>query len=186
MKKVFFGLMALTCMTLLAACEQIMQLNISEQRINQSLQKHNHYHKQISVAGLANADVTIDDLTAAIGREDPDEITLSGNAKVRMGSIFGPKQAQILLKMKTKPVFLQQESAIYLKNLEIVDVQIQPEKMASLLSTLIPLLNQSLQNYFNHKPTYVLSSDRSKAESLAKRFAKSLEVKPGELVIYFK
>ncbi|HBH68108.1 MAG TPA: hypothetical protein DDY50_07315, partial [Erwinia persicina] len=60
-----------------------------------------------------------------------------------------------------------------------------PEKMEGVLKTLTPYLNESLKNYFNQKPAYVLSTDRSKAESLAKRFAKGLEVKPGELVIPF-
>jgi hypothetical protein len=69
--------------------------------------------------------------------------------------------------------------------MELVDVQVQPEKMQGVLKTLTPYLNESLKSYFNQKPAYVLSTDRSKAESLAKRFAKGLEVKPGELIIPF-
>ena len=64
-------------------------------------------------------------------------------------------------------------------------MQVQPEKMQGVLKTLTPYLNESLKSYFNQKPAYVLSTDRSKAESLAKRFAKGLEVKPGELIIPF-
>ncbi|WP_141394156.1 DUF1439 domain-containing protein, partial [Enterobacter hormaechei] len=50
---------------------------------------------------------------------------------------------------------------------------------------LMPYLNQSLQNYFNQQPAYVLSEDKSKGESLAKKYAKGIEVKPGEIIIPF-
>lgn len=49
----------------------------------------------------------------------------------------------------------------------------------------MPYLNQSLQNYFNHQPAYILSEDNSKGEALAKKYAKGIEVKPGEIVIPF-
>jgi len=100
-------------------------------------------------------------------------------------SLFGPQQADMQLKMRAQPVYDQQQGAIYLRDLEIVDAQVAPEKMASIMKTLTPYLNQSLKNYFDQKPAYVLSADRSKGESLAKKFAKGLEVKPGELVIPF-
>ena len=57
--------------------------------------------------------------------------------------------------------------------------------MASIVKTLTPYLNQSLQHYFNERPAYLLSADRSKGEALAKKLAKGLEVKPGQLVIPF-
>ena len=87
--------------------------------------------------------------------------------------------------MKAQPVFNKEEGAIYLRDMQIVDVQVQPEKMQSVMKTLTPYLDQSLKSYFNQKPAYILSADRSKAESLAKKFAKGIEVKPGELVIPF-
>jgi len=69
--------------------------------------------------------------------------------------------------------------------MEIVDAQVQPEKMASIMKTLTPYLNESLKRYFNERPAYVLSADRSKGEALAKKLAKGIEVKPGQLVIPF-
>ncbi|OON40704.1 hypothetical protein BTJ39_06365 [Izhakiella australiensis] len=185
MKKAFLGLIALAGVMLLSACNQLTQYTISEQEVNQALQKHPQYEKQLGVAGLVDAHITLSDLQAAIGREEPNKVTLTGKADVNISSLFGPQQAQMTLKMKAQPAYNQPEGAIYLKDLEIVDVQVQPEKMASVLKTLTPYLNQSLKDYFNQKPAYVLSSDGSKAESLAKRFAKGLEVKPGELIIPF-
>ncbi|PIJ51910.1 hypothetical protein BL250_02825 [Erwinia sp. OLTSP20] len=185
MKKVFPGLLALAAALLLSACNQLTQYTISEQEINQALQKQDHYQKQLSVAGLMDAHLTLSELSAAIGREEPNQVTLTGKAEVNISSLFGPQQAQMLLKMKAQPSYDRQQGAVYLKDMEIVDVQVQPEKMASLLKTLTPYLNQSLKTYFNQQPAYVLNSNGSKAESLAKRFAKGLEVKPGALIIPF-
>ena len=53
------------------------------------------------------------------------------------------------------------------------------------MKALTPYLNQSLKSYFDQKPAYVLNPDNSKTEALAKKLAKGLEVKPGELVILF-
>lgn len=185
MNKVFLGLCALLLTGLLSGCNQLTQYTISEQEINQALAKHNNYEKQIGVAGLVDAHIVLTDLSSQIGREEPNKVTLSGNAKVNISSLFGPQQAEMKLTMKAQPVFDKAQGAIFLKDMELVDVQVQPEKMQGVLKTLTPYLNQSLKDYFNQKPAWVLSSDRSKAESLAKRFAQGLEVKPGELVIPF-
>lgn len=67
--------------------------------------------------------------------------------------------------------------------MEVVDAKIEPQKMASILQTLMPYLNQALRKYFNQHPAYVLSEDKSKAEALARTHAKALEVKPGAIVI---
>lgn len=49
----------------------------------------------------------------------------------------------------------------------------------------MPYLNQSLRNYFNQQPAYVLREDSSEGEALAKKLAKGIEVKPGEIIIPF-
>lgn len=185
MKKLYSGLCALLLLSLLSGCNQIAQYSISEQEINQALVKHNNYEKQIGVSGLVDAHIVLTDLSSEIGREEPNKVMLSGNARVNISSLFGPQQAEMKLKMKAQPVFNAAEGAIYLKDMELVSVDVQPEKMQGVLKALTPYLSESLKTYFNQKPAYVLSSDRSKAEALAKRFAKGLEVKPGELVIPF-
>lgn len=48
-----------------------------------------------------------------------------------------------------------------------------------------PYLNQALRNYFNQQPAYVLREDGSQGEAMAKKLAKGIEVKPGEIVIPF-
>ena len=185
MKKAFPGLFALFFAVLLSGCNQLTQYTISEQEVNQALQKRNNYEKDIGVSGLVNAHIVLTDLSSQIGREEPGKVTLSGKANIYVSSLFGPQQAEMQLKMKAQPVYNAQQGAIYLQDLEIVDAQVQPEKMASIMKTLTPYLNESLKRYFNEKPAYVLSADRSKGEALAKKLAKGLEVKPGQLVIPF-
>ncbi|QKJ86747.1 hypothetical protein PMPD1_1797 [Paramixta manurensis] len=185
MKKAFLGLAALIFAGLLVGCNQLTQYTVNEQDINKALQKHNNYEKDIGVSGLVNAHIVLSNLSSQIGREEPNKVTLSGDADVNITSLFGPQQATMKLKMKAQPWFDKDKGAIYLKDLEIVDADVQPEKMQSIMKSVTPYLNQSLKSYFDRKPAYVLSSDRSKAESLAKKFAKGLEVKPGELVIPF-
>lgn len=185
MKRFYFGLCFVLLAGLVTGCNQLTRYTISEQEINQALAKHNNFEKQIGVAGLADAHIVLSDLAVQIGREEPGKVTLNGVTTVNISSLFGPQQATMKLKMKAQPVFVAAEGAIYLRDLELTGVEVQPEKMQGILKALTPYLNESLKSYFNQKPAYVLSTDRSKAESMAKRFAKGLEVKPGELIIPF-
>lgn len=183
MKTFFSTLMLLFLVTLATGCNKLTQYTISEQDINHALQKNVQYQKELGVSGLVNAQVTLKELNSQIGREEPGKVTLTGKAHINITSLFGPQQAELNLKMKAQPVFNQQENAIYLQDIEITGSNIEPKKMQSIIDTLIPYLNQSLKQYFDQQPAYVLNEERSKSEWLAKKLAKGLEVKPGELII---
>ena len=184
MKKI---VMAAACIVsgLLVGCNQLTQYTVSEQEINQALEKHNTFSKDIGVPGLADAHIILTNLTSQIGREEPNKVTLAGDASLDMTSLFGNQKANIKLKLKALPVFNKEKGAIFLQEMEVVDAQVSPDKMAPVLQTLMPYLNQSLRNYFNQQPAYVLSEDKSKGEALAKKYAKGIEVKPGEIIIPF-
>ena len=184
MKKIVIAA-ALIVSGLLVGCNQLTQYTVSEQEINQALEKHNNFSKDIGVPGLADAHIVLTNLASQIGREEPNKVTLSGDASLDMTSLFGNQKADIKLKLKALPVFNKEKGAIFLQEMEIVDAVVTPEKMKPVLQTLMPYLNQSLQNYFNHQPAYVLSEDNIKGESLAKKYAKGIEVKPGEIIIPF-
>jgi len=184
MKKIVIAA-ALVISGLLVGCNQLTQYSVSEQEINQALEKHNNFSKDIGVPGVADAHIVLNQLVSQIGREEPNKVTLSGEAKLDMNSLFGSQKANIKLKLKALPVFNKEKGAISLQEMEIVDAEVAPEKMKPVLQTLMPYLNQSLRNYFNQQPAYVLSEDRSKGEALAKKYAKGIEVKPGEIIIPF-
>ncbi|MFB5745662.1 lipoprotein [Cedecea sp. S5-13] len=182
MKKIVFAA-ALMLSGLLSGCNQLTQYSVSEQEINQSLEKHNNFAKNIGLPGVADAHVVLTNLVSQIGREEPNKVTLTGDANLDMTSLFGNQKATLKLKLKALPVFNKEQGAIYLQEMEVVDAQVEPQKMQTVLQTIVPYLNQSLRSYFNQQPAYVLSEDRSKGESLAKKYAKGIEVKPGEIII---
>ncbi|MFN0459509.1 lipoprotein [Salmonella enterica] len=183
-EKVFFAA-ALVVSGLLVGCNQLTQYTISEQEINQALEKRNNFSKDIGLPGIADAHIVLTNLVSQIGREEPNKVTLTGDARLDMNSLFGSQKATMKLKLKALPVFDKEKGAIYLQEMEVVDATVTPEKMQSVLQTLLPYLNQSLRIYFNQRPAYVLREDSSKGEALAKKLAKGIEVKPGEIVIPF-
>jgi len=185
MRKLFLGAAALIFTGLLVGCNQLTQYTLSEQQVNEYLQKHNDYQKELGVPGLVDARITLTDLTSQIGRAEPGKITLSGHADVDISSLFGAQKANMVLTLKATPSFDKSQGAIFMKDMEVTDYTIQPEKMQSVMQNLMPILNRSLKSYFDQKPVYVLDGDRSKTEGLAKKLAKGIEVKPGELVIPF-
>ena len=184
MKKIVIAA-ALIVSGLLVGCNQLTQYTVSEQEINQALEKHNNFSKDIGLPGLADAHIVLSNLTSQIGREEPNKVTLAGDANLDMTSLFGNQKANIKLKLKALPVFNKEKGAIFLQEMEVVDADVTPDKMKPVMQTLMPYLNQSLRNYFNQQPAYVLSEDKSKGEALAKKYAKGIEVKPGEIVIPF-
>ena len=184
MKKLFV-IAALIVSGLVVGCNQLTQYSVSELEINLALQKRNNFSKDIGVPGVADAHIVLSNLSSAIGREEPNKVTLSGDAKLDMNSLFGSQKANIALTLKALPVFNKEQGAIYLQEMEIQDAKVTPEKMQTVVQTLIPYLNQSLRTYFNKQPAYVLKEDASQGEALAKKFAKGIEVKPGEIIIPF-
>ena len=184
MKKIVLAA-ALIVSGLLVGCNQLTQYTVSEQEINQALEKHNNFSKDIGVPGLADAHIVLTNLTSQIGREEPNKVTLAGDADLDMSSLFGNQKANIKLKLKALPVFNKEKGAIFLQEMEVVDAKVSPDKMAPVLQTLMPYLNQSLRSYFSQQPAYVLREDASTGEALAKKYAKGIEVKPGEIVIPF-
>lgn len=184
MKKILLTI-AFALSAILVGCNQLTQYTVSEQQINQALAKHNAFTKEIGLSGIANAHITLDHLQSEIGRETPNKVTLSGIANIDISSFLGSQKATVNLKMQAQPVFDREKGAIYLRDLEFTNAQIEPEKMRTVLDTVMPYLNQALRSYFNQYPAYVLSEENSKAEALAKKLAKGIEVRPGEIVIPF-
>ncbi len=184
MKKILIAA-ALIVSGLLSGCNQLTQYTVSEQEINQALQKRNHFAKDIGLKGVADAHIELQNLTSAIGREEPGKVTLTGIANVDLNSLFGTQKATIDLKLKALPTFDREKGAIFLQEMEVVDAKVAPEKLQSVIQALLPYLNQSLRSYFSQQPAYVLREDASTGEALAKKYAKGIEVKPGEIVIPF-
>ena len=176
---------ALIVSGLLVGCNQLTQYTITEQEINQSLAKHNNFSKDIGLPGVGDAPNFMKKQTTPNCGEEPQKVTQTRDAQQDMNSLFGSQKATMKLKLKALPVFDKEKGAIFLKEMEVVDATVQPGKMQTVMQTLLPYLNQALRNYFNQQPAYVLREDGSQGEAMAKKLAKGIEVKPGEIVIPF-
>ena len=75
MKKIFFAA-ALIVGGLLTGCNQLTQYTVSEQEINQALEKRNNFAKDIGLPGVADAHIVLNNLASQIGREEPNKVTL--------------------------------------------------------------------------------------------------------------
>ncbi|WP_416347569.1 lipoprotein [Acerihabitans sp. TG2] len=168
---------------LLSGCSKLTQYQISEQDVNGYLAKHNNFKKDIGVPGLANAQIVVTGLASEIGRAEPNKVRLTGDAKVNIDTLWGSQQANAKLTLQAQPVFDKTQGAIYLKDMQLLDYQVQPANVETTFSALKPYLDRSLKSYFDNTPAYTLDAGRSKNEALAKKLAQGLEVKPGKLVI---
>lgn len=185
MKKILLTIITLAILALTAGCSPLTQYTLSEQEINDYLQKNNHYQKQISLSGLVDATIVLTQLQSQIGRSEPGKVTLSGNAKVNIRSILGQQDAELQLTLQAQPVYDREKGAIYLKQMTLTEYKIQPENMTMAIKAVMPYLNQSFSAYFEQNPVYVLNAENSKIEAMARKLAQGLEVKPGQLVIPF-
>ncbi|TKI08259.1 lipoprotein [Martelella alba] len=185
MKKRILTTVILLLSVLLTGCNKLTEYRLSEQDINHYLQEHNDFKKSIGVQGLLNADIVLTGLSSQIGRNEPDKVRVSGDAKVNIQTLWGSRQADVKLILEAQPFYDRTEGAVYLKGMQLVDYQVQPDKLQSTFKVMAPYLNQALTTYFDAHPAYVLDANRSKTEALAKKLAKGLEVEPGELVIPF-
>ncbi len=89
--KSFFAA-ALVVSGLLVGCNQLTQYTISEQEINQALEKRNNFSKDIGLPGIADAHIVLTNLVSQIGREEPNKVTLTGDAGLDMNSLFGSQK----------------------------------------------------------------------------------------------
>lgn len=180
----WFSALSLLFILLLSGCSKLTQYTLTEQDINRQLHQRIHFARDIGMPGVASAHITLTDLQSQIGRADPNKINLTGNAQLNLNSLFGNQQATLTVTLTTRPYFDQQQGAIYLRDLQITDTQASQGKIDFVLHILLPHLNQSLSQYFDQHPVYILDAAHSNAQALVKKYAKSLEVRSGELVIH--
>ncbi|MGK2946863.1 MAG: lipoprotein [Candidatus Malihini olakiniferum] len=185
MKKSGIATIAMLALALLViGCNRLTQCSLSEQDVNSYLQKQNDFKKQISIPGVVYAIIVLSDLSSQIGRVEPGKVTLSWHIKINISSLLGTQSADAVLTLKVQPVFDKTNSAIFFKEIKLVDYQVMPEKMNTVFKTLTPYLNQVLKNYFDQKPVYIFSDEHGKTEALVKKLTKGIEVKPGQIIIH--
>lgn len=86
------------------------------------------------------------------------------------------------MSLSAAPYFDATSGSIYMRDVEITNYTLDPDKWDTLISALIPYLNHTLSTFFNITLVYVLNGDNT-AEAAAKKFAKGIEIRPGRIVI---
>lgn len=177
------SVLLISCGLVLTGCDRITSYTISEQEINHALNKQGQFHKDLQLPGIIDAHIELTTLQAEIGREMADPVLLQGRARLSVKSLFGQHSAELELKIGATPYFDRDKGAVYLQQLSLIQIKAQPPKMQVWIETLQPLVSRALQAHFNQHPAWQLDEERSKVESIAKRFATGIEVQPGKLVI---
>ncbi|WP_159567547.1 lipoprotein [Budvicia diplopodorum] len=172
---------------LMFGCNQMTQYSLTEQSINNYLDTHaQNVSRSFNLSGLVNADLKLNNLSAKIGQDQPNKITLTGNAIFAISSLLGNQDANLQLTINARPDFDPVKGAIYLRDLELGDYDLTTSQgNVKNVKTFIPLLNKALQVYFNDQPVYVLNPANGTLEATAQKLAKDIEVQKGKLVFSF-
>ena len=182
-KKIQMMFAALLCTALLAACSQLTQYALTEQQVNEYLQQKVEFQKQLGLPGVFEANITLKDMQAKIGRAEPNQVILNGTADLNLSTLVGQEHADVALSLAARPSFDSETDAIYLREMQLLNATVTPQSLEKSTKVLMPYLKNSLQLFFNQTPVYVLDSNRSKEEALVRQLAKGIEIKPGKIII---
>ncbi|WEM45808.1 DUF1439 domain-containing protein (plasmid) [Photobacterium sp. DA100] len=171
---------ALVIALLLTSCASY---SVTEQQIQEYLDDRSGFERTVGVKGLAHANVKFDNVKVGIGRVADDRVNLDADSTAKI-SIQGQstQQLQIKVSFSAVPYYDKDEGAIFLNDLNVEDIDIQPNDFnlpsKQLLSPIIEMVGQ----YLLTRPVYRLSDEDFK-QSLLKTARPELLIKNHELII---
>ncbi|MCQ1056912.1 DUF1439 domain-containing protein [Photobacterium sp. DNB23_23_1] len=175
--KIFYAL----CISfILSSCASY---SVTEQEIQDYLDDRSGFERTVGVKGLAHANIKFENVKVGIGRVANDRVNLDADSKAQI-SIQGksPQQLQIKVNFSAVPYYDKDEGAIFLNDLKVEDIDIQPNELnlpsKQLLSPIVEMVGQ----YLLTRPVYRLSDEDFK-QSMLKTARPELLIKNHELVI---
>ncbi|TDR74969.1 DUF1439 domain-containing protein [Photobacterium lutimaris] len=175
--KIFYAL----CITfILSSCASY---SVTEQDIQKYLDDRSGFERTVGIKGLAHANIKFENVKIGIGRVANDRINLDADSNALI-SVQGqsPQQLQIKVNFSAVPYYDKEEGAIFLNDLNVEDIEIQPSALnlpsKQLLSPIIEMVGQ----YLLTRPVYRLS-DQDFKQSMLKTARPELLIKNHELVI---
>lgn len=175
--KIFYAL----CVSfLLSSCASY---SVTEQEVQDYLDDRSGFEKTVGIKGLAHANIKFENVKVGIGRVANDRVNLDADSQALI-SIQGqsPQQLQIKVSFSAVPYYDKEEGAIFLNELNVEDIDIQPNELnlpsKQLLSPIIEMVGQ----YLLTRPVYRLSDEDFK-QSMLKTARPELLIKNHELVI---
>ena len=157
--------------------------SVTEQEIQEYLDDRSGFERTVGIKGLAHANIKFDNVKVGIGRVANDRVNLDADSKAQI-SIQGQntQNLQIKVSFSAVPYYDKEEGAIFLNDLNVEDIDIQPNELnlpsKQLLSPIIEMVGQ----YLLTRPVYRLSDEDFK-QSMLKTARPELLIKNHELVI---
>ncbi|MGF1734331.1 DUF1439 domain-containing protein [Photobacterium satsumensis] len=175
--KIFYAL----CVSfLLSSCASY---SVTEQEVQDYLDDRSGFERTVGIKGLAHANIKFENVKVGIGRVANDRVNLDADSQALI-SIQGQssQQLQIKVSFSAVPYYDKEEGAIFLNDLNVEDIDIQPNELnlpsKQLLSPIIEMVGQ----YLLTRPVYRLSDEDFK-QSMLKTARPELLIKNHELVI---
>jgi len=186
LKRIYTVFILLLLSGLVAGCQTLGQYSLSEQFVNSALQKQlSHYNQSVDAGDLFKMNVTFNNMNLNIGRQEANKVVADGTAKAAIQTPLGKQNVSLRLNLKALPELNKQQNAIFLRQVEIADYQLD-SSLGSISSGLfLPYLNQALQLYFEHNPVYQLDKT-NQLEYLAFQTASTIKIEQGKFVFSLK
>lgn len=178
--KTIYALVVIVFATLLSSCTSY---SVTEGEVQQYLDEKASFERTVGIKGLIYANVKFDDIKVGIGRVANNRINLDAKSQAKV-SIYGQKPQQVLLNINFSaiPYYDKEEGAIFLNDLEVEDLNIEPNTQnlpdKELLSPIVEMIGQFLLT----RPVYRLKDDDFK-QSMLKTAKPELLIKNHALVI---
>lgn len=185
MKKLYL-LLVIMVLVGIAIIVKPWQYSLSEQRVNQYLVEKSDsekFNRSFSVSDLAEASIQLKDMTAEIGRKEPNKIQFNATALISIKSLIGNRESTLRFSILTEPRFDSQTKHIYINTLQILDAETESSTINTMMPAIKPLLANALEGYFQEHPIYQLNPNKGWQENLAYRFAKGITIVPGNIII---
>lgn len=182
MKKLHL-LMILVTTLMLSACSYNYQ--ITEAQVAHYLKEHINYKKTYHLGSLAAINTDLNQLSVQIGRDNKQQIQLSGLINLHLSSFIKNIDFNCHGNFSAKPIYKKAEGAIYLTDIRVKLDDVKPSKYNMIVSEFLPKLEDSLKIYLQSHPIYKLNDNKTK-QALIKRFAEKINIKDGYIDIIFK
>lgn len=177
-QKAFFVLFTLILPLLAHAGD----FRISEGQINHYLTEKFGYNDDFSIPMVMKIHYQLDALQAKVGVNDSENVQLDGTVSTHIQFQGQDIASKINLTFDVSPVYNAEQGSVYLKNLRILRWSSQPDKYATQLQTIMPLISNSLELLLNQFPVYTLDT-QDNTQSMIKAMVKKLRVEPGNIVL---
>lgn len=179
LKKLLFILLATFSFQQTKAFTFNVPYTLTESDINQYLKDNVSIQQAFGFPGFFTFEYQIENLHTQIG-ETENQIKVSANVVGKMQLVKEEFQTQIHFTFSATPYYDSEKGAIFLKDFNILQSSITPEKYMHQLDAIMPLLNDSLAKVLSHKAIYQLNEEKT-SQMLIKKFAKAIVVEKEQL-----